>query len=235
MTAQELDVGAIGLDLALLAELDVLLATDRSETPVLGDDDLLATGEFIHGAAQSLDGGGTVAITGAYGEKDLSDVHTRNATIRLTEGTAHTGLETIGSGTRQHLVDTDDVEWVSADTEVEAFLSGDLHEVPETQNVRMIFVSEISYHRLKLNILVGADTGGFESFRGQLLVLVGNEVNTQREVIGAGLLTSQIEDTDLRVGNTTVEPGLGVRLLYARLVSLPFSRLLKHPFFFFFW
>jgi hypothetical protein len=32
---------------ALLAELDVLLAADGSETPVLGDNDLLATGELV--------------------------------------------------------------------------------------------------------------------------------------------------------------------------------------------
>jgi hypothetical protein len=37
-------------------------------------------------------------------------------------------------------------------------------------------------------------------------------VHAQREVIDVGLLTSQIEDTDLGVGNTTVEPGLRVRL-----------------------
>jgi hypothetical protein len=39
-------------------------------------------------------------------------------------------LETIGSGTRQHLVDTDDVEGVDADAHMETFLTGDLHEVP---------------------------------------------------------------------------------------------------------
>lgn len=32
------------------------------------------------------------------------------------------------------------------------------------------------------------------------------------EVVDVGLLTTQIEDTNLGVGNTTVEPGLGVGL-----------------------
>jgi hypothetical protein len=63
-----------------------------------------------------------------------------------------------------------------------------------------------------VDILVGANAGGFESLGGQLLVLVGDHVHAQREVIDVGLLTSQIEDTDLGVGNTTVEPGLRVRL-----------------------
>lgn len=43
VTAQELDVGTVLLELALLAELDVLLTADGSEAPVLGDNDLLTT------------------------------------------------------------------------------------------------------------------------------------------------------------------------------------------------
>ena len=52
--AEELDVGTVDADLALLALLDVLLATKGGETPVLGDDDLLATGELVLGATESL-------------------------------------------------------------------------------------------------------------------------------------------------------------------------------------
>ena len=46
LVAEELDVGTVDLDLALLALLDVLLAAERGEAPVSGDDDLLATGEL---------------------------------------------------------------------------------------------------------------------------------------------------------------------------------------------
>ena len=52
--AEELDVGTVDADLALLALLDVLLAAKGGETPVLGDDDLLATGELVLGATESL-------------------------------------------------------------------------------------------------------------------------------------------------------------------------------------
>lgn len=130
MVTQELNVGTINLDTTLLAKTDVLLATQGSEPPVLGDDDLLATGELVHGAAERLDSEVTVGVTCADGQEDLADVHTGDGAIGLTEGTAHTGLETIGSGTGQHLVDTDDVEGVGADTEVETFLSSGLDEVP---------------------------------------------------------------------------------------------------------
>lgn len=37
-------------------------------------------------------------------------------------------------------------------------------------------------------------------------------MDAKREVVHAGLLTTQVVDTDLGVGNTTVEPGLRVRL-----------------------
>lgn len=46
LVAEELNVGTVDLDLTLLALLDVLLALERGETPVLGDDDLLATREL---------------------------------------------------------------------------------------------------------------------------------------------------------------------------------------------
>ena len=61
-------------------------------------------------------------------------------------------------------------------------------------------------------LLVGANTGGFESLGAQLLVLVGDQVDAEGEVVDVGTLTTKIEDTDLGVGYTTVEPGLGVGL-----------------------
>ena len=63
-----------------------------------------------------------------------------------------------------------------------------------------------------VSLLVGADTGGLEGFRTQLLVLVRHHVDAQRELIDVGALAAQVEDADLRVGDTTVEAGLGVRL-----------------------
>lgn len=39
----------------------------------------------------------------------------------------------------------------------------------------------------------------------KLLVLVGDQVDTERELVNTSTLASQIEDPDLRVGNTTVE------------------------------
>jgi hypothetical protein len=48
LVTEELDVGAIDLDLALLALDDVLVTTEVGEAPVLGNNDLLAAGELFH-------------------------------------------------------------------------------------------------------------------------------------------------------------------------------------------
>jgi hypothetical protein len=46
LVAEELDVGAVDLDLPLLALDDVLVTAEIGEAPVLGDDDLLTAGEL---------------------------------------------------------------------------------------------------------------------------------------------------------------------------------------------
>jgi hypothetical protein len=78
---------------------------------------------------------------------------------------------------------------VGADSQVETFLAGNLDEV-----------------------LVGADTGGLEGLGAQLLILVRDKVDAEGEVVDVRALATEIEDADLGVGNTTVEPRLGIRL-----------------------
>ena len=63
-----------------------------------------------------------------------------------------------------------------------------------------------------LYVLVGADTGGFESLGTQLLILVGDEVDAAWELVDVGALAAEIEDADLWVWHTTVEAGLWVWL-----------------------
>ena len=126
---QELHVRPIRPDTTLLALLDVLLAAQRREPPVLGDDDLLPPGELVLRAAEGLDGGRAVAVARADRQDDLADVDARDGAVGLAEGAAHAGLQPIGAGAGQHLVDADDVEGVGADAHVETFLAGDLDEV----------------------------------------------------------------------------------------------------------
>ena len=130
LVAQELHVRTIWQQLSSRPLLNVLLPVERRETPLLGDDDLLATGKLVLRAAKGLNGGGAVSVTSAHGQDDLADVDTGDNAVGLAEGTTHSSLQSIGTGTRQHLIDTDNVVRVSADAHVETFLSGNLDEVP---------------------------------------------------------------------------------------------------------
>lgn len=116
--------------MAGLALGNVLVAAEGGEAPVLGDDNLLATGKLVHAAAERLDGRGAVHVTRADGEENLTNVDTGDGAVRLAEGTAHAGLQPIGAGAGQHLVDANDVVGVGADAHVETFLAGNLDEVP---------------------------------------------------------------------------------------------------------
>jgi len=180
---EELDVSTVWLEVTLAALGNVLLTVERGEAPLLADDDLLATWELVLSTAESLNGSWLVSIPRSDRQDDLANVHASNETVWLAESTTHTRLQSIGTSARQHLVDTDDVEWVGADAEVETFLTGDLDHV-----------------------LVGADTGGFEGLGGELLILVGDKVDACWEVVDGRTLAAEIVDSDLCVGDTTVEP-----------------------------
>lgn len=87
----------------------------------------------------------------------------------------------------------------------------------------------------KTTDLVGANTGGLEGLATQLLVLIGDKVAAEGELVDRGTLAAKIEDTDLvivseksivhekkadlGVGDTTVVPALGVRLVFAVAVA----------------
>lgn len=66
--------------------------------------------------------------------------------------------------------------------------------------------------RYVIDVLVGADTGGFEGFGAQLFVLVGDHMNAKREFVDIGTLSSEIKDSNLGVRYTAVEAGLWVWL-----------------------
>lgn len=54
VVGEELNVSTVDLDTAGSLALEVVLAAERGETPVLGDDDLLATRELVLGSSESL-------------------------------------------------------------------------------------------------------------------------------------------------------------------------------------
>lgn len=87
----------------------------------------------------SRDGNQRTGITSPNAEDNLANVDPGHTSVRLPPGSTHTGLESIGSSARQHLVDAHNVEGVSTNTEVESFLPGNLDEVSNGESlVRLV-------------------------------------------------------------------------------------------------
>merc|ERR1719435_18725 len=200
-----LHVHTVQLQPAVFPHLIVVVSVPLGESPLLADKDLLASRELELGAPKSLNTFGLELVMGSDGDEDLTDPDPGGGSMSLAESSSHSSLEPISSCARQHFVDPKHMEGVHANPDVELVFAAVLHEV-----------------------LVAADTSGLQGLAGQLLQLVGHQVNRQRELINSSLLTSKIEDPDLRVRDTTVEPALGVRLVLA--VAIALGRSPTHPF-----
>lgn len=151
LTERIVQVAAIVVDLQVASILAygsrgskfwIGFAADLRETPFLGNNDLLATRELVSSTSESLNDDRLVGVLCSNREQDLTNVDTGDGAVGLAPSATHTSLESIGSSAGQHLVDTDDVEWMNTDTKMERVLARGL-----------------------CNVLVGADTGGFKSFR----------------------------------------------------------------------
>lgn len=79
--------------LVVCLELDVLVACERREAPLVGDDDVLSAGELVLCASQRLDDVLLGRFTRSHTEDDLSNVDSCDETVRLSERTSHTGLQ----------------------------------------------------------------------------------------------------------------------------------------------
>jgi len=193
---QPLDTSAVRDQATSGLPLLVLLTRELGEAPIGGDMHLLAAGELEFRVAKSILSDSLVLVESTDGHEHGADVHTGGDTVRLTVGATHTGLQTIRTGTGKHLIDTQNVERVDADAHVEEILTG------------------ILYHGL-----VGGNTGSFQGLGRDLLVLIGDEMHTERELVTGILLAGNIVDTDLGIRDTTTEPTLRVRLVLAVAVA----------------
>lgn len=185
-----------GLD-ALLEDFPVELG----ETELLGLEDLLSARELEFGSSKSFSGSSLVVVSDSDGHQRLSNSDSSDETLGLTVSTSHTSLESISSSARQHLpkkvkiknesekivylVDSNDVEGVDSDTDVEGILTNSLHEV-----------------------LVGADSSSFKSFGRKLFQFVGDHDDVEGEEEDGRLPRSKIVDSDLGVWDTSTESGL---------------------------
>ena len=200
MGSQGLHADTVTLDLALLLELDELGVDVLGESVFTGDKDLLTAGELELGSTEGLASVGDVLGLCSDGDEDGADFDTSGLAESLAVSVTHTGLKSISTGAGEHLVDADDVPGVDSDSDMETFLT-----------------------RVVLHVLVSSDTGGLESFRGDLFLLVGDHMDASGEEVPVGLLLSTVVHTDLGVGHTTVEARLRVWLVLLVSVAARWS------------
>ena len=203
VVADDLNVDSVGDDLTLLLESVVVSLDQVGESVLSRDEDLLSAGELELGSSQGLLGVGHVFGVGSHGHEHLTDVDSCGLAESLTEGTSHTLLESISSSAGEHLVDSDHMPGVDSHSHVEAFSSN-----------------------AGLHVLVASNTGSLEGLGGNLLLLVANQMDAGGESVVSSLLLTDVVDSELGVGDSTVESRLGVRLVL--LISIAPTRSSAH-------
>jgi hypothetical protein len=178
----------------------VVLLGELSEAPVLADVDLLSTWELELGSSEGLDGNGSLVLSSSDRHKNLTNINSSGNHGWLTEGSSHTSLESIGTSTRKHLVNSDDVVWVSSNSQVEEILTGDLDHV-----------------------LIASNTSSLKCLGSDLLVFIGNKVNSGWELIAGSSLVTDIVDTKLGVWDTSAVSRLWVWLVLAVAIATCWS------------
>jgi len=121
-------------------EFEVPLPVNVGKAPLLRNDDFLTTRELVAGTTEGFLDDVGVGVLATDGQEDLANVDPSDGSIWFAPSASHAGLQPISTSAGQHLVDTDDVEGVDANPQMEGILSGRLGDV-----------------------FVGADTSGFKS------------------------------------------------------------------------
>ena len=119
MVAGIFDMSTIRHDATITPRLLILLTGELGESPLVRHNDLLTPRELVLAASEGLNDNRLVGILGANRDEDLSNVHSCNNPIWFAKGPSHTSLQTIGTSTRKHLVDADDVEGMNTHAHVE--------------------------------------------------------------------------------------------------------------------
>jgi len=200
LVADHLDVGAVVDEGSLSGALEVVEAGELGESPLVRHDDPLTAGEFVLGPSEGLEGLLDVGLSDPHGVEDGSDFDSRGLSVGLSEGASHAGLQSISACAGQHLVDSEHVPGVHAASHVEVILADVLGQV-----------------------FVAGDAAGLEGLGGDLLDLVGDDVDDEGEVGRGGLLAADVVDADLGVGDTAVVAGFGVGLAAADAVATSWS------------
>jgi hypothetical protein len=198
-----LDIDTISDELSLFFKVFIFTSEEFGETPFLGNNDTLLSREFIFGSSQGFHGTFDVVLGGSDGIEGLADFDTGAFFVGLTESSSHTTLETISTGTGQHLVNTDDVPRVHAASHVESFLT-------------TVFD----------HVFVGGNTSSFHSAGGNLFFFPRDHVNGPTKIVTVGFFSTNIVGSDFGIRATTAESGFRIRFVLG--VAIASSRSSSH-------
>mmetsp|Transcript_33175 Transcript_33175/g.94321 ORF Transcript_33175/g.94321 Transcript_33175/m.94321 type:complete len:230 (-) Transcript_33175:48-737(-) len=183
--------------------LDVIFTVVLGKAPLETLQNLLTSGKLELATTNRFNDMGFILILGTNTDEDLTNRHTSGDTNGLSVRVTHTGRKTIGAGTTQHFVGTQDVEGVRTDANVVAILSDVLTQV-----------------------LVDGDTTSLQGLGRDLLLFVADQMGDKGEQIDGRLLGTHIVNTNLGFRNTTAVPRLDVRLVL--LVTVATRRTTTH-------
>ena len=195
---QKFDESTVIFDFTGISLFNVFFSVQVGETPFFRQNDFLLTWELVSGSSQSFNNNVFVGVFGSTRENNLTNVNSGSQTVRFTPSTSHTLLQSIGTGTRQHFVDSQNMEWMDSDSQMESISPNGFGDV-----------------------FVSTNTSSFQSFRRQLFQFVGNQMNTQWKFINSGLFFTQIENSDFWIWNSSVVSRFWVRFVF--LVSVTSS------------
>ena len=190
MVTNDLGTNSIWDDLTLLLESVEISLDEVCETELSGNHNLLTAWELELGSSESLASVWHIIGGDSHGKENLTDVHSGGFTETLTECTSHSLLESISSGTRQHLVDSDNVPWMNSDSGME------------------VISSNLGGH-----VLVASNSGCLKSFRTDLLLLIADQMDAGWEIIMLGSLFTDVVNSQLWVWDTSVESRLWIWLV----------------------
>ena len=128
------DTNTVTNDLTFLLESVEIGLNMWGESELSGDENLLSSWELHLCSSEGLTSVGGVLWGNSDGHENLTNGDSCGLAKSLTEGTSHTLLESICSSAGKHLVDTNNVPWMSSDSHVEVFSTDGGHHVLVASN-----------------------------------------------------------------------------------------------------
>mmetsp|Transcript_2999 Transcript_2999/g.4936 ORF Transcript_2999/g.4936 Transcript_2999/m.4936 type:complete len:215 (+) Transcript_2999:266-910(+) len=170
----------ISSQLSILSHPNIILTFILGKSPLETLQNLLPSSKLELSTTDGLNNVWLGGILSTNRKKNLSNINTGGNTNGLTVRMPHSTGKPISSSARKHLVGTDNMVGVDTDTNVVGILSNGVDQM-----------------------LVNGNTACLKCLRGDLLLLVTDQVCHKREKVHGSLLGSHVVDTDLGLGHTT--------------------------------